>query len=93
MSAKRRRRPKRLYTKLEHHMCTWYLMWYWGPDETREQKKAVWRTLGFAGQLYDSGFVHVEIGDKVLELGRIRKMTGRDRALIADAADEYSASK
>lgn len=50
--------------------------------------------LGTAARAYDSGMIRVEFGSLVMERGgRLRLLTGEDRAAVSEAADEYSASK
>lgn len=56
--------------------------------------KAEFLRLSEAARAYDNGFVKVSFGKIVLDENfNTRQMTDADRALISDAADEYSASK
>jgi hypothetical protein len=53
-----------------------------------------WLPINDAGIAYDSGVVPVYIGGLVMEgIGQRRPITDKERAQIADIADEYSASK
>ncbi len=53
-----------------------------------------WVPLRQAGVLYDFGFAPVSIGGLVLDgIGRPRQITNKERAQIADIADEWSAGK
>jgi hypothetical protein len=49
----------------------------------------LWR----AAAVYDNGWIDVRFGTIVHENDQTRPMTDADRRLVADAADEYSASK
>lgn len=53
-----------------------------------------WLKLTEAGIAYDSGWVPVEFGGKVLESnGRTRSITKEEKNKIGDIAEEWSASK
>lgn len=62
------------------------------PDNPQATERKL-LTLGGAAAVYDNGWIHVSFGDIVYEDGDTRPMTEEDQRKIADAADEYSASK
>ncbi len=54
----------------------------------------LWLDIGNAGVAFDSGWVPVRIGGKVIEEdGTERDVTDEEKQRISDIAEEYSASK
>jgi hypothetical protein len=59
-----------------------------------ELPKPLYKMIIAEEEAYDSGVVPVYIGGLVMEgIGQRRPITDKERAQIADIADEYSASK
>ena len=54
----------------------------------------VWMNIIDAGRLYDSGFIPVSIGGRVMEEGGCeRDITDEERQKIVNIADDYSGNK